>query len=112
MSVFPQLLNWGGSWFAHLSVNQPIDVANINMVIYSSGGGSDEEVEMVEKTGAHSLTHPPSTVSVVGQCVYSGKVDGTLCAFQQQHASHSYAQSCTKATMLRFLLLDAEDPTI
>lgn len=112
MSVFLQLLNWGGSWFAHLSVNQPIDVANINMVIYSSGGGSDEEVEMVEKTGAHSLTHPPSTVSVVGQCVYSGKVDGTLCAFQQQHASHSYAQSCTKATMLRFLLLDAEDPTI
>ncbi len=40
------------SWFAHLAVKQPFDALNINRVIYSAAGGSDE----VEATGTFSLS--------------------------------------------------------
>lgn len=45
----------GNSWFAHLAVNHPFDVPNINMVIYSAGRGSDE----VEVTNTFSPPPPP-----------------------------------------------------
>ena len=68
----------GNSWFAHLAVNHPFDVANINRVIYSAGGGSDEP----ELTATLSLfPDTPPCVLVVCQCVYSGKVDSAPCCF-------------------------------
>lgn len=57
----------GDIWFAHLAVNQPFDVPNINKVIYSAGGGSDE----VEVTDTFSLsTEQPPVSESSGKCVF------------------------------------------
>lgn len=68
------------SWFAHLAVNQPFDVPNINRVIYIAGGGSDE-VEVTDTLSLHTEAPAPRCmcVLVVCQCVYLGKVDSTCC---------------------------------
>ncbi len=61
-------MGWGGgSWFAHQAVNQPFDVPNINKVIYSAGGGSDE----VEVSDTFSLsTEQPPVIGSSGKCVF------------------------------------------